>query len=83
MAPTVVDFNHGQGSVGDALCDESVADELVRLILAEAVESHLRPLVTSVRREIRVETLLWGNVAASASTAFRTMEGCLGDGLCR
>ena len=79
MAPTVVDFNHGQGSVGDALCDESVADELVRLILAEAVESHLRPLVTSVRREIRVgERLLWGNVAASASTAFRTMEGCLG-----
>jgi len=79
MAPTVVDFTQRRASVRDALGDEGMADDVLRLILAEAVESHLRLLVTSVRREIRVgERLLWGNIAASASTAFRTMEGCLG-----
>ena len=79
VAPTAVDFSDGRSSVRDALDHESVADDVLRLILAEAVESHLRLLVTSVRREVRVgERLLWGNVAASASTAFRTMEGRLG-----
>jgi ferric iron reductase protein FhuF len=52
---------------------------VLRLILATTVEAHLRALVASVRSEIRVgERLIWGNIAASASTAFRTMEGCLG-----
>ncbi|HXW77908.1 MAG TPA: ferric iron reductase [Acidimicrobiales bacterium] len=79
MAPTAVDFKGGRSSVRDAFGDASVADDVLHLILAEAVESHLRLLVASVRREKRVgERLLWGNIAASASTAFRTMEGCLG-----
>ena len=43
------------------------------------VELHLRPLIALTRKQVRIgERLLWGNVAASASTAFRTMEGCQG-----
>jgi ferric iron reductase protein FhuF len=36
-------------------------------------------LKATTRKQVRIgERLLWGNVAASVSTAFRTMEECLG-----
>ena len=63
----------------DALATRHRADASLRAVLELVIEDHLEALIRSVRREIRVgERLLWGNVAASASTAFRTMEGCLG-----
>jgi len=58
-----------------------VADEALRFVLDRAVDDHLGPLIEAVRRGLGAaigERLLWGNVAASAATAFRTMEGCLG-----
>jgi ferric iron reductase protein FhuF len=63
----------------EALADPEVADRALRLILHQVIDGHLRPLLTATKRQVRIgERLLWGNVAASASTAFRTMEGCLG-----
>jgi ferric iron reductase protein FhuF len=45
----------------------------------DAVEGHMRPLVRVTASCVRVgRRLLWGNVAASAAVAFRTMEGLLG-----
>jgi hypothetical protein len=62
-----------------AFTDQQTADRGLILLLDEVVEGHLRPLIASTRHLLRIgERLLWGNVAASASTAFRTMEGCLG-----
>jgi hypothetical protein len=52
-----------------------------RFVVDTAIDSHLGPLVRAVRTGIGVPLgarLLWGNVAASAATAFRTMQGCLG-----
>ena len=70
----------GRGApVRDALATPDQADTSLGAVIELLIENHLAPLVRSVRQEIRVgERLLWGNVAASASTAFRTMEGCLG-----
>jgi ferric iron reductase protein FhuF len=62
-----------------ALNDPRLADLALRNLVETIVEHHLRPLIATVRQEVRIgERLLWGNVAASAATAFRTMEGCLG-----
>ena len=48
----------------------------------DAVEGHMRPLVYATLSCVRVgRRLLWGNVAASAAVAFRTMEGLLGTGV--
>jgi ferric iron reductase protein FhuF len=59
-------------SVGD--CDAAFD-----YLFERALDHHLWPLLDTIRPRIRVGTrLLWGNVAASASVAFRTMEGCLG-----
>ena len=61
--------------------DSPALTEALRLVVHQCVELHLAPLVDSVRAGIGVaigERLLWGNIAASAATAFRTMEGCLG-----
>jgi ferric iron reductase protein FhuF len=67
------------GVPGDELTSPSVADRALTLILTQVIEGHLRPLIATTRSHIRIgERLLWGNVAASVSTAFRTMEGCLG-----
>ncbi len=45
----------------------------------DAVEGHMRPLVSATLSCVRVgRRLLWGNIAASAAVAFRTMEGLLG-----
>lgn len=78
LNPTVFDLL-GNGSPAEALIEPSTADLALTLILEQVVENHLRPLIATTRKAVRIgERLLWGNVAASASTAFRTMEGCLG-----
>jgi ferric iron reductase protein FhuF len=62
--------------------DSDTIGVALRFVVDTAIDAHLRPLVDAVRTGIGVplgERLLWGNVAASAATAFRTMEGCLGD----
>lgn len=51
----------------------------IDFLVESAIEAHIAPLVSSIRRSVRVGArLLWGNVASSAATAFRTMDGCLG-----
>lgn len=73
------DLTGREQPVRDALADPDRADAALRAVVDCAVENHLTPLLRAVRREVRVgERLLWGNVAASASTAFRTVQGCLG-----
>jgi hypothetical protein len=76
--PTVFELVNGR-NLSVALADQPTVDQALMLLLDEVVEGHLRPLIATTRRQLRVgDRLLWGNVAASASTAFRTMEGCLG-----
>jgi ferric iron reductase protein FhuF len=61
--------------------DSDTITDAFRFVVDHAIDMHLRPLIESVRTGIGVpvgQRLLWGNVAASAATAFRTMEGCLG-----
>ena len=78
LDPTVFDILDNQ-TPADALTDLSTADRALTLVLEQVVENHLRPLIAITRDQVRIgERLLWGNVAASVSTAFRTMEGCLG-----
>ena len=78
LEPTVFDLLDGHPP-SEVLREPSVADRALTLILEQVVELHLRPLIALTREQVRIgERLLWGNVAASASTAFRTMEGCLG-----
>jgi ferric iron reductase protein FhuF len=78
VEPAIYDVREGE-SAGAALSDPTIADRGLALILEQVIEGHLRPLIGTTRRQVRIgERLLWGNVAASASTAFRTMEGCLG-----
>jgi ferric iron reductase protein FhuF len=76
--PGVFEVTDG-ARVAESLSDPSLLDEALQLILDQVIELHLRPLIASVRADMTIgERLLWGNVAASASTAFRTMEGCRG-----
>lgn len=61
------------------LSDQRRADEALAFLIDNAISNHLGSVIAAVRAEIRIgQRLLWGNVAASAATAFRTMEGCLG-----
>ncbi|MHB8330056.1 MAG: IucA/IucC family C-terminal-domain containing protein [Acidimicrobiales bacterium] len=71
----------GFHSAQDVLGDEAAGDLALGLLVEQAIDNHLRLLVAAARRAISHvgERLLWGNVAASAATAFRTMDGCLGD----
>jgi hypothetical protein len=78
LEPTVVDVCAGK-VVSDVLSQTPMADRGLNVVLDQVIEGHLRPLIATTRGRVRIgERLLWGNVAASASTAFRTMEGCLG-----
>jgi hypothetical protein len=61
--------------------DSATITDAFRFVVDTAIDAHLGPLLQSVRTGIGVplgERLLWGNVTASAATAFRTMQGCLG-----
>jgi len=79
MEPEVFDVCGGQPA-SNALANPAIADRGLAIILEQVIEGHLRPLIASTRSQVRIgERLLWGNVAASASTAFRTMEGCVGE----
>lgn len=61
------------------LADRGLGDSALGFLLERAVDEHIAPLIASTRARSRVgRRLLWGNVAASAATAFRTMDGCLG-----
>jgi ferric iron reductase protein FhuF len=54
-------------------------DAALGYIIESAIDAHLRLLVDAICCRVRVgRRLLWGNAAASAATAFRTMEGLLG-----
>jgi ferric iron reductase protein FhuF len=78
VRPAVLDLLGGHPAA-EALTEPSTVDRALTVVLEQVVESHLRPLIATTRRQLRIgERLLWGNVAASASTAFRTMEGSLG-----
>jgi iron complex transport system ATP-binding protein len=70
----------GTDAIGLPADSDAITDAL-RFVVETAIDSHLDPLIESVRTGIGVplgRRLLWGNVAASAATAFRTMEGSLG-----
>jgi len=61
--------------------DSDTITDALRFVVHTAIDSHLGPLIEAARTGIGVplgRRLLWGNVASSAATAFRTMEGCLG-----
>lgn len=48
-------------------------------LVDEVVDAHLGRLIDATRSRFRIGyRLLWGNVASSTATAFRTMDGCLG-----
>ncbi len=79
VAPVVMVLDGTAASVPPT--DADTIDDALRFVVDTAIDAHLRPLIDAVRTGIGVplgERLLWGNVAASAATAFRTMEGCLG-----
>jgi hypothetical protein len=86
--PSQVAFLHpavmildGPDAVAAPLPDSDTITDALRLVVDQAVDRHLRPLIASVHAGLGVPVghrLLWGNVAASAATAFRTMAGCLG-----
>ena len=78
-SPIALVFCDDGDQVGDVLADASVRSAVIDFVLERAMDGHLAPLIDATRAQIRVgHRLLWGNVAASAAMAFRTMEGCLG-----
>jgi hypothetical protein len=63
-----------------ALTDPAAIDQAIQSLLEQVVQQHLAPLIEVAQEQARIgRRLLWGNIASSASTAFRTMEGCLGE----
>jgi ferric iron reductase protein FhuF len=61
--------------------DSDTITDALGFVVHQTIDTHLRPLVASVRAGLGAPVgarLLWGNIAASAATAFRTMQGCLG-----
>jgi hypothetical protein len=92
--PCVFAYRHPKALVGDtdgqrdrmrppvaaAAAAAAPAPEAITFIVEEAIERHLRLLADAVTERIGVgRRLLWGNVAASAAVAFRTMEGLRGE----
>jgi ferric iron reductase protein FhuF len=77
--PVVLVINNEAVAPFEALQEPKTRSAAFEFIVARALDEHLAVLIDSTRAQIRVgERLLWGNVAASAAVAFRTMEGCLG-----
>jgi ferric iron reductase protein FhuF len=80
LAPGAFATSDHESPTDSRLASQHVVDDALGFLIERAIAGHLRPLIDGLRREIRVgERLLWGNVAASAATAFRTMEGSLGE----
>lgn len=74
-----LDLEPGAGDIERRFAESAICHKALAAILDEAVEGHLRLLVQATSAQVRVgRRLLWGNVAASAAVAFRTMEGLLG-----
>jgi iron complex transport system ATP-binding protein len=67
------------------IADDADADRTtraLRFIHETAIDHHLAPLIDAVRSGLGARIgvrMLWGNVAASAATAFRTMQGYSGN----
>ena len=78
--PTVLMMDPS-GDAAGCKADPDAHGTALRFVLDRAVGGHLAPLIDAVRTGLGAaigERLLWGNVAASAAVAFRTMDGCLG-----
>jgi ferric iron reductase protein FhuF len=68
----------------DDLTNADTITEALGWVVNTAIGAHLGPLVEAVRSGLGVpvgQRLLWGNIAASAAIAFRTMAGCLGSSI--
>ncbi len=79
VAPRLFVVDRGEVSSREPLGDSGTTDKVLHVVIESVIKRHLRPLIAKARSELRIGgRLLWGNVAASASTAFSTMEGCLG-----
>jgi Ferric iron reductase FhuF-like transporter len=81
LRPTVMILDGGPDAVATLPPDSDTITDALRFVVDHAIDRHLRPLIECVHAGIGVAVghrLLWGNVAASAATAFRTMAGCLG-----
>lgn len=75
----VVDLGVAPELLPERLAEPALRRAALAVLLDEAVAGHLRLLVQATSAGLRVgRRLLWGNVAASAAVAFRTMEGLLG-----
>lgn len=80
MDPQIYVVTDARASVRTRLGDTAILDRALHLLIDESIERHLLPLLTAVARQCRVGArLLWGNVAACVSSAFRTVHGALGD----
>lgn len=78
VAPSAL-FIEVPGDVRQRLEDPAILREAFDYLYERAIEAHLRRLIEVAHRCVRVGArLLWGNVAASAAVAFRTMDGCVG-----
>lgn len=77
--PSVLVVTETSAAASAALADPARAAAALDFLMSRGVDEHLALLVHATREGIRVGArLLWGNVAASAAVAFRTMEGCRG-----
>lgn len=82
--PAFVSYGHPRALVAPPGWADGPAQAapVLEAVIEDAVEDHLRPLVEATLSRVRVgRRLLWGNVAASAAVAFRTVEGLVGSGV--
>ncbi|MGH9017335.1 MAG: ferric iron reductase, partial [Acidimicrobiales bacterium] len=82
VAPVVGLLDGGAPALARA--DSPTITDALGDVVAQCIDAHLHPLLASVRAGLGTpvgERLLWGDVAASAAVAFRTMHGVLGPGV--
>lgn len=67
------------GGAAAAFENDTTVGHFLEYLISTGIDENIAPLVAATHRQCRIgERLLWGNVAASAAVAFRTMEGVLG-----
>ena len=67
------------GGAAAAFGRDTTVAAFLEYLIKTGIDEHVAPIVTATHGRFRIgERLLWGNVAASAAVAFRTMEGVLG-----